>query len=162
MAIIDWSSFTRKLNIITNTDKLFKFWTTPVEIEKWFLQEANFFTNGVLKQKEERINKGDTYKWKWYTSDMIAEGEVLDIKETDYLKFTFLGCEVEIKIAEEYGEQILTLTQSKIETDDDSKLGTYVECTRGWTFYMTNLKSILEGGIDLRNKNNQIKNMLST
>jgi len=29
----------------------------------------------------------------------------------------------------------------------------YVECGKGWTFYMANLKSILEGGHELRNKN---------
>ncbi len=37
----------------------------------------------------------------------------------------------------------------------------FIECGKGWTFYMTNLKSILEGGIDLRNKIESVKNVIN-
>jgi hypothetical protein len=37
----------------------------------------------------------------------------------------------------------------------------FIECGKGWTFYMTNLKSILEGGIDLRNKNERKQNVIN-
>ena len=37
----------------------------------------------------------------------------------------------------------------------------YIECGKGWTFYMTNLKSILEGGLDLRNKNINLKQVIN-
>jgi len=37
----------------------------------------------------------------------------------------------------------------------------YIGCGKGWTFYMANLKSILEGGIDLRNKNAAIQNVIN-
>lgn len=32
----------------------------------------------------------------------------------------------------------------------------------GWTFYLTNLKSILEGGFNLRNKNNKLGDVVNT
>jgi hypothetical protein len=38
----------------------------------------------------------------------------------------------------------------------------FIECGKGWTFYMTNLKSILEGGIDLSNKNMSMQNVINS
>jgi hypothetical protein len=37
----------------------------------------------------------------------------------------------------------------------------FIECGLGWTFYLANLKSILEGGLDLRNKNPEIQKMIN-
>ena len=34
-------------------------------------------------------------------------------------------------------------------------------CLEGWTFYLTNLKSVIEGGLDLRNKNLDIKGVIN-
>jgi len=57
---------------------------------------------------------------------------------------------------------MVELTQSQIPLDDHSRMSYYVGCTRGWTFYLANLKSILEGGIDLRNKNNKLLHVINT
>jgi hypothetical protein len=38
----------------------------------------------------------------------------------------------------------------------------HVGCKAGWTFYLANLKSILEGGIDMRNKKTRLKEMLNS
>ncbi len=97
----------------------------------------------------------------WYSSDDVAEGEILEY-DSSHLIFTFLGDIVTIKVKVEDGENILELIQSDIETDEQSKISSYVGCTRGWTFYMANLKSILEGGIDLRNKNSNLQNVVNT
>jgi len=34
-------------------------------------------------------------------------------------------------------------------------------CASGWAFYLVNLKSIYEGGLDLRNKTPALKHMLN-
>jgi len=78
------------------------------------------------------------------------------------IRFTFLGCQVSVEIKEEDRENIVELVQSEIALDEDSRMSNYVGCSRGWTFYLTNLKSVLEGGIDLRNKNGNLINVLNT
>lgn len=158
---LDWTTFTRKINIAASKDAILNAWLSQEELEKWFLSSAKFFQGDNLMDRNKAIEPGQTYKWMWHTSENVAEGQVLEVG-SDNLSFTFLGCDVHVTIAQEVGEQILTLIQSKIPTDESGKMGTYVECTRGWTFYMTNLKSILEGGLDLRNKNDAAKNMIST
>ena len=46
-------------------------------------------------------------------------------------------------------------------TDDKAKENWHIGCKTGWTFYMANMKSMLEGGIDLRNKNEKIQNVIT-
>ena len=58
------------------------------------------------------------------------------------------------------GETVVELTQSRIPEDENR--GIYVDCSYGWTFYLANLKSVLEGGIDLRNKNVDIQNVVNS
>ena len=37
----------------------------------------------------------------------------------------------------------------------------YIECGKGWTFYLANLKAVLQGGVDLRNKNVLIQKVVN-
>jgi hypothetical protein len=38
----------------------------------------------------------------------------------------------------------------------------HVGCKTGWTFYLANIKSLYEGGKDLRNKNDKLQQMLNS
>ncbi|RZK15239.1 MAG: SRPBCC domain-containing protein, partial [Pedobacter sp.] len=53
------------------------------------------------------------------------------------------------------------LTQKNIPTDENSKRNIRLGCHNGWSFYLINLKSVFEGGLDLRNKDNRFKPMLN-
>jgi len=57
---------------------------------------------------------------------------------------------------------IVKLTQKNIPTDDVSKRNIRLGCESGWSFYLLNLKSIYEGGVDLRNKNPEFIGMLNS
>ncbi|HEX4852001.1 MAG TPA: SRPBCC domain-containing protein, partial [Puia sp.] len=69
--------------------------------------------------------------------------------------------QVTISISSEQGETLVILEQDHIPTDEESKAYFHIGCTKGWVFYLTNLKSILEGGIDLRNKNLALQDMIN-
>lgn len=78
------------------------------------------------------------------------------------LQFTFAGqCLVDISLMEQDDFVIVTLTQKNIPTDDHSKKNIRLGCHGGWSFYLVNLKSVYEGGLDLRNKNTDLKPMLN-
>ena len=75
---------------------------------------------------------------------------------------TFAGnCTVDVNLEQHADYVIVELSQKNIPTDDESKRGIRIGCDFGWFFYMLNLKSIYEGGIDLRNKNPELKGMLN-
>lgn len=159
----DWSSFTTKISIATSKEMIFDYFTIPENIELWFLSQAYFFPS-EQKQRDStsRVAAGDQYKWKWYGSDIISDGEVIELHSPDLFKFSFLGCIVSVELKYEDGELMVELTQSEIPLDDTAKMNYYVGCTRGWTFYLANLKSIIEGGIDLRNKNVNLVDVINT
>ena len=52
-------------------------------------------------------------------------------------------------------------TQKDIPTDDESKQGIRLGCHSGWSFYLVNLKSVYEGGLDLRNKDDALGVMVN-
>ena len=86
----------------------------------------------------------------------------MDCNGKDFFKFKFGEAgDCSVTIYEEQGEKIVELVQDQIPTDDKSKQNWHIGCKTGWTFYMANLKSMLEGGIDLRNRNETIQNVIT-
>ena len=163
MENLDWTTFNKRINTKVHMNVLFNSWTTQENLEKWFLKKAQFYKKDKTKRdRNSTIQKGDTYVWTWHGSDFTGEGEVLNNNGVGKLKFSFLGCIVDVEVKNEEGEHILQITQSEIPLDEESRMNLYVGCTMGWTFYAANLKSILEGGIDLRNKNDELKNVINT
>ena len=55
----------------------------------------------------------------------------------------------------------MEFTQSEIPIDDNSKENIRLGCAFGWTFYLLNLKSVLEGGLDLRNKDSELNGVIN-
>lgn len=159
----NWSEFKKRIPIKASPAIVFEYWMSQDKLEQWFLRSAQFYKlDKDPKDSSMRIEKGDSYSWMWHGSDNVAEGEVIETNNSNYLKFTFLGCIVAVEIKEEQGETLIELVQNEIPLDDASRVSYYVGCTRGWTFYLTNLKSILEGGIDLRNRNTSLENVINT
>ena len=162
----DWSRFSTRININADIEKIFSCWTTQAGLEDWFLRLAEFKKqDGSLRSKTEPVQVGDTYLWRWYgyPDEVDEKGEVLEMNGKDFFVFRFgkAGiCTVRIKEAE--GEKIVELQQTEIPTDEESIQHYHVGCKAGWTFYLANLKSFLEGGIDLRNKNLKLTDMLNS
>lgn len=159
----DWSKFVKRITIKADKNLIFDYLSIQDNIEKWFLSLAEFYPDeNVIRDRKTGVEKGDTYKWMWHGSENVANGEIFEVTSPDLIKLSFLGCIVDVQLSHEEGETMLELTQSEIPLDEDSRKSLYVGCTRGWTFYLTNLKSILEGGIDLRNRNGNLVNVINT
>lgn len=166
MANFDWQRFSVRINIKnTSAEKLYRAWATRSGIEFWFLRMSEYKqADGRLRADDELVQTGDTYTWRWHGwSDATTEtGEILDCNGKDFFKFKFGNAgNCTIKIYEEEGESIVDLMQDEIPTDDAAKASWHIGCKTGWTFYLANMKSLFEGGIDLRNRNEQLQNVIS-
>ncbi len=161
----DWSMFCKRINVSCSIADAYHAWSTRSGLEKWFLRKAEFKSkSGALRKPEEPLQIGDTYEWMWYgwSDDVVEHGEVLDANGKDFFRFSFgkAGI-VSIKITSEHGETITELKQDNIPQDEESKIKFHLGCLEGWTFYLANLKSILQGGLDLRNKNLKIGQIIN-
>ena len=162
----DWSRFTQKINIKAPIQVIYAAWTTPEKLEQWFLRKAEFHTSThKLRDGNSQIHSGDTYEWLWHghADDTVEKGKVLETNGIDKIKFSFTaGALVTVQIGEVGGENIVMLTQEDIPEDEHGMVYYHLGCQTGWTFYLANLKSILEGGIDLRNKNMLLKGVINS
>lgn len=166
MANYDWSTFTCKINVKATPVTVYQAWSTPAALESWFLRKALFAsTGGVPVKSEEQLKTGDTYEWFWhgYPDTVMERGKIYAANGKDEFQFSFGDpCMVTVTMKEEQGETICELVQSQIPLDEESRVKWHIGCLSGWTFYLANLKSILEGGIDLRNKNEALSGMMNS
>jgi len=160
----DWSTFTRRITVNVPAQTIYDAWTVPSGIESWFLRSAEYVGfDGRARDRDVTVERGDAYLWRWhgYLDDVSELGNVIEANGRDTFAFTFTqGCLVTVTIGEEADETVVELTQSQIPDDENHNI--YVDCSFGWAFYLGNLKSVLEGGIDLRNKNVDIKNVVNS
>lgn len=163
MENFDWTRFTIRIAIKAELADIYNAWTKASEIEQWFLSDASFTDeNEILLDKNQHALKGDRYQWTWHLYHDIETGKVTEANGLDYFQFTFAGdCLVDIKLYQEFEYTIVELTQKNIPEDDNSKKKIRLGCHNGWSFYLINLKSVYEGGLDLRNKDNRFKPMLN-
>ena len=156
MAENKWEKFTVTADFDTDVRSIYEAWATPAGLESWFLRRAEFYTiAGRQREPTEFISKEDTYEWCWHGFDdsAVEKGIILETNAIDFLKFTFSsGSIVSVSIASKNGLTILELTQENIPEESNPLKNLYIQCQTGWTFYLANLKSIMQGGIDLRNK----------
>jgi uncharacterized protein YndB with AHSA1/START domain len=166
----DWSSFTKKIAINATAATIYHSWATKQGMESWFLRQCHYAAPGGEALPEDMpVQKGNHYTWRWHgwPDETVEKGTILEANGVDTLSFTFgekgaAGMICTVRVYAEAGETICELVQKNIPVDDMDKSDYFVGCNTGWTFYMTNLKSILEGGIDLRNKNVAVKNVLNS
>ncbi|HSU29407.1 MAG TPA: SRPBCC domain-containing protein [Chitinophagaceae bacterium] len=161
-----WNQFTKRITIKAPAKAIYDAWTTQQGLESWFLRLSQFTQpGGTLRAKNSNAQAGDTYKWLWhgYPDAAVEQNEILSANGWDQMKFSFSGgCIVTVSIKQENNETICELIQDMPMEDMAEQQHFYIECSKGWTFYMTNLKSILEGGIDLRNKNLNIESVINS
>ena len=166
MSSFDWSRFTVRINIRNaTTQQLYCAWATRTGIEYWFLRMSEYKkADGTVLADDEYVQTGDNYRWRWfgYSDEVTETGEILDCNGIDFFKFRFgKAGDCSIRIYEEQNEMIVELLQDNIPTDDKAKELWHIGCKTGWTFYLANMKSMYEGGIDLRNKNEQLQDMIN-
>ena len=166
MAEFNWTTFTVRVPVNATVEKLYWCWATREGMEYWFLRLSEYKKpGGSLRSNDEYAQKGDSYKWLWHgwADDIVEHGEILDCNGKDLFKFSFgKGGDCTVTFKKEQGETIVELTQDNIPDDEKGKQYFHLGCRTGWTFYLANLKSLLEGGTDLRNRNENLKNVINS
>jgi len=154
----DWSRFKKQIFITADTQKVFQAWAVPQNIEQWFIAEADYTTpDGSDRAAAETVKAGDHYHWRWH-QDLEATGTVLEVVENEKMRFTFGDKEkgsdekivVTVTCTPQKDATMLELIQENMAITPQAQVGWHMGCNLGWSFFMTNLKALLEHGVDLR------------
>ncbi len=164
----DWTKFTKRILIDTTLEQAYFSFASRKGMESWFLRLCEYKRNDINLNPEELAIAGDIYKFLWHgwPDSTVENGSIILADGCKNFGFTFNGngansMEVFIELSEMNTGCMVALTQINIPNDIDSMAHWHLGCLEGWTFYLTNLKSILEGGIDLRNKNSAINGVIN-
>ena len=88
------------------------------------------------------------------------KGKVLKVVKNKSIKFTFGKKEpesneyvhVQVSFEELKGKTKITIFENNIADNTFGQVTYNLSCVLGWSYYMTNLRSIIESGYDLREK----------
>ena len=153
MQDFDWTKFTQRNLVNAPMEKVYAAWTNCHELEKWFLCQARVKKSEDVVEMSDAMQVNDEYAWNWYGYEFTEYGKILEANKKDLFSFYFAGkTKAEVKLSILNNQVLVTLTQSEIPEDDDSKKNIRLGCSSGWAFYLVNLKAWLESRIDLRNK----------
>lgn len=162
----DWTQFTKRIAIQAGVAEIYDRLRTRKGLESWFLRMAEFTSpDGQVRKSDSEFEKDDTYRWRWhgYDDEVTETGRVIEANGSDTIRFTFAGeCLVTITARPHRETTLVEITQENIPTDEKSKINYHMGCSEGWAFYLANLKSILEGGIDLRNRDETLQGVLNS
>lgn len=159
----NWSEFTKKIIITSDLEIVYNAWTKGEELEKWFLSKALFYDNNKIAiSASENVPSTCHYEWTWFAQNHHEKGKIISANGLDFIEFSFAGdCVVQVQLYPINEVVIVELTQKNIPLDNASKEGIRLGCASGWAFYLVNLKSVLEGGLDLRNKDTSLKGVVN-
>jgi len=161
----DWTKFMCRVTINSPIEKIYEAWTKAALLEKWFLPEAVFIAAaGGIRNKDESFTKGDNYQWcrKIEGKNQKEAGTILEANGRDQVQFEFTADSfVTVIIKSEAGENVVELWEENLPRSDTSKFMYHLKELQQWTFYLSNLKCFLECGLDLRNKNPELENLIN-
>lgn len=166
----DWSAFNLRINILNEPAAVWEYLATPGGWESWFLRQCLVERGHLSLNGDAVICPNDRYEWLWhgYPDEVCERGTFLSVSALHDVRFTFTGgrennMEVSITLEALAGgkETLVVLNQTNIPLNEEARILFHIGCMKGWTFYLTNLKSLAEGGLDLRNKAVQLKDMVN-
>jgi uncharacterized protein YndB with AHSA1/START domain len=136
----DWTQFTLRIVIAVPPSKIFSAWTDDAIITRWFTEIAK-----VDPKKNGAIH------FEWLAGDKL-DAQFIAFEKNRRILFVFgsKGEMVEVSFKRVSGGTLCELHQFGMTTSSRSKVSMHMGCREGWTFFLTNLKSYLEHGIDLR------------
>jgi uncharacterized protein YndB with AHSA1/START domain len=147
----DWNGFILRILVRATPDEVARAWLTSGGLSSWFLKTAEYFSDDQKIDATVLACGSDSFRWVW-ADDSEELGRVLEIEFPHRFRFTWYGERgwVEIRLSEVDGRTAVELEQFVDQAEEKDRIECYISCTSGWSFFLANLKSVLEGGLDLR------------
>ena len=150
MSDYDWSQFHVHMYYLAPIGEVFRRFSTAAGLESFYIGHAEHEApDGTARGREEPVQTGDRYAWR-YVHDFAHPGTFLDVAPNERVRFTFGDMTVDIRFREVEGATEVALHQTGCATEDPERAWQHVNCRSCWIYFLTNLRSVLAGGPDVR------------
>jgi uncharacterized protein YndB with AHSA1/START domain len=131
-------------------DEVFRRFATAEGLESFFIHRATHVgADGTPRRPDEPVRTGDRYDWV-YVHDFGHGGTFEKVEPGRRVRFTFGTMSVDVRFRD-VGEAVeVDLHQTNCATADPERAWQHVNCRSCWIYFLTNLRSVLAGGPDLR------------
>lgn len=163
----DWLGFTQAVHVHASQAAVWRLISTCEGLERWFLTRAEAFTSDGRPWPRDRVLEPEQkLRLVWKTpgecdargacvpTEVKEDDVVLAVEAPQRLRISWYQDRgwVDIRLLPRRdGRLTVELQQRMHHTRDFPFLErVYVGCRQGWTFFLANLKSVAEGGADLR------------
>ena len=152
----DWSTFSLTFYYNAHITRVFRVWTQAEGLESFFIERC-IYTNhrNEARDNKETPKTGDAYSWE-FRQDLRIEGTITAIEDKQRFSFTFGDMLVDVYFRVLDNQTEVQLVQSKIPETPHGQVMGHLNCRSCWTFFMTNLSSVLDHGKDLRDTNSAL------
>ena len=157
-----WKRMVQRIDVRATPEAVYAAWSTAEGLMGWFPLEAVLLDeSGEELDPGEAGTTGSRFRFTWHTGH-TEEGEVLEAREMELIRCTFdKGIQLAVGFeAMDGGHVMVTLTQTQDRSDEEN-LRILLGFKEGWAFYLANLKSVLEGGLDLRSYSHDIEHRIN-
>ncbi|MFT5376190.1 MAG: hypothetical protein ACI906_003027 [Candidatus Latescibacterota bacterium] len=150
MSAYDWSQFHIRTYYLAPLSHVFRFFSTAAGLQSFFIYKATHVgIDGIVRSPDEQVQTGDHYDWSYVHA--FEHGEEFERVESDPLvRFTFGRMKVDVNFKEVGEATEVDLHQTNCATVDPERAWQHVNCRSCWIYFMTNLRSVIAGGPDLR------------
>lgn len=150
MKSYDWSQFHVRMYYLAPLTQVFRYFSTTKGLESFFIHKARHTTaDGAPRSPDEQVQTDDRYDWT-YLHDFAHKGEFMLVEPDRLIRFTFGTMTVDVHFRDVGEATEVDLHQKNCSTVDPERAWQHVNCRSCWIFFMTNLRSVLAGGPDLR------------
>ncbi|MGE3801262.1 MAG: SRPBCC domain-containing protein [Candidatus Kapaibacterium sp.] len=143
--------FKLEIKVACSRERLFDYVTTSDGLTQWFLGHVEYVDLTGAPVQGSDLQAGFNYLWKWQKPHEV-EGTVLGYTRNESFEVTF-GKDFTVTFSVEDIEpgetSLLRLEQTNHNPNEENEFG-FINCCVCWTFFLTNLKSVVEQGKDLR------------
>ncbi len=99
----------------------------------------------------EYFSEGDKYQWEWFFN-WKSSGSIAQVIPNKSLTFTFGKCAVSVVLRPYDTGTFIHLVQSGMSPNEEDMVNLHLDCRCGWTYFLSNLKTVLEHNVDGRDK----------
>jgi uncharacterized protein YndB with AHSA1/START domain len=158
----DWTTFDLYVAIDAKPSTIMNSWSTINGMESFFVQMMRITgPDSAELDPDAKARPGDRFVWRWDSGRRIA-GEYLQTEARNEVRFTFGESKVSIMARPYKTGSLLRLRQYDIPDTEQARMHIYGNCRAAWVYFLTVLKTLLEHGIDARDKTRETGASFST
>lgn len=150
MSDYDWTQFHVHMYYLAPIEEVFRRFSTAKGLTSFYIGEARHTApDGTARASDETFQAGDAYYWT-YLHDFAHGGTIEAMEPNRLVRFTFGKPTVEIRFRTVGPATEVDLHQTGCPTEDPERAWMHLNCRSCWIYFLTNLRSVLGTGVDLR------------